>query len=130
MVIIIEEFLRTGEMPLDWSPAPLNPILKVAGDPAAKDLRPLVLQNTCLKWISATIALQLSDLINQITPQQPKGFIKGRFMEDHLFNAFGSWHDLDAVFCSLILPRPTILLPINMLLPFLPVWPCPLNLLG
>ena len=96
MVLVIEEFLRTGEIPQHWSLALLNPIPKVPGDPAAKDLRPLVLQNTCLKWISATIALQLSDLISQITPKQQKGFIKGRFMQDHLFNAFGCWHDLDS----------------------------------
>ena len=90
MVVVIEEFLRTGVIPLDWSLALLNLILNVAGDPTAKDLRPLVLQNTCLKSISATIALQLSDLNNQITPKQQNGFIKGRFMQDHLFNAFGS----------------------------------------
>lgn len=96
MVLIIEEFLRTGEIPLQWSLALFNPIPKVPGDRAAKDLRPLVLQNTCLKWVSATIAPQLSDLINQITPKQQKGFIKGRFMQDHLFNAFGCWHDLDS----------------------------------
>ena len=95
MVSVIADFLRTGEIPLDWSLALLNPIPKVVGDPAAKDLRPLVRQNTCLKWISATVALQLSDIINQITPKQHKGFIKGRLMQDHLFNAFGSWHDME-----------------------------------
>ena len=95
MVTVMAEFLRTGEIPLDWSLALLNPIPKVVGDPAAKHLRPLVLQNTCLKWISATMALQLSDIINQFTPKQQKGFIKGKFMQDHLFNAFGSWHDME-----------------------------------
>ena len=41
---------------------------------------------------------------NQITPwvlwskttsKRQKGFIKGRFIKDHLFNAFGAGHDMD-----------------------------------
>ena len=87
-------FLSTGTIPQDWSLALLNPIPKVAGTPHPKDLRPLVLQNTCLKWITSILSLQLSDIISQITPPQQKGFIKGRFMYDHLYDAFGSWHDM------------------------------------
>ena len=94
LVEVMEQFLKTGHIPNSWSIALLNPIPKVASTPEAKDLRPLVLQNTGLKWISACIALQLSDIISQLTPPKQKGFIKGRFMYDHLYNAFGSWHDM------------------------------------
>ena len=87
-------FLSTGSIPQNWSLALLNPIPKVPGTPHPKELRPLVLQNTCLKWITSILSLQLSDIIAQITPAQQKGFIKGRFMYDHLYDAFGSWHDM------------------------------------
>ena len=87
-------FLSNRDIPQHWSLALLNPIPKVAGVPHSKDLRPLVLQNTCLKWITGIISLQLSDVVAQITPPQQKGFIRGRFMYDHLYDAFGGWSGL------------------------------------
>ena len=66
----------------------------MAGVPRSKDLRPLVLQNTCVKWITSIISLQLGDIVAQITPPQQKGFIRGRYMYDHLYDAFGGWSDL------------------------------------
>ena len=56
LVEVIEQFLTTGNVPQSWSLALLNPIPKVATTPEAKDLRPLVLQNTGLKWIPSRIA--------------------------------------------------------------------------
>ena len=53
-----------------------------------------ILVVTCLKWITATISLQIADIVAQMTPPQQKGFIKGRYMFDHLYDAFGAWKDL------------------------------------
>ena len=69
LVEVMEEFLNSGKVLISWSIALLNPIPKVALTPEAKDLRPLVLQNTGLKWISACIALQLSDIIAAHPPR-------------------------------------------------------------
>ena len=90
----MSQFLSGGGIPQQWSLALLNPIPKVAGIPHPKDLRPLVLQNTCLKWITAIISLQIADIVAQMTPPQQKGFIKGRYMFDHFYDAFGAWRDL------------------------------------
>ena len=53
-----------------------------------------MLQNTCLKWFTAIVALQLQDLIMAITPLQQKGCVQGRFIFDHLWDAFGSWQSM------------------------------------
>ena len=74
LVKVMDEFLKSGQVPVFWSIALLNPIPKVASTPEAKHLRPLVLQNTGLKWISASIALQLSDIIAQLTPPRTERF--------------------------------------------------------
>ena len=94
IVEVMGLFLVNGEIPQQWSLALLNPIPKVAAVPHSKDLHPLVLQNTCLKWITSIISLQLEDIVAQITPPQQKGFIRGRYMYDHLYDAFGGWSDL------------------------------------
>ena len=64
---------------------------KARGVVSVKHLRPLVLQNTCHKWIASCVSLQLQDFTAALTPVHQMGFIKGRCIFDHLWNAFGSW---------------------------------------
>ena len=100
MLYVFDSAMATGTLPETWTLALLNPIPKVPGIATVLDLRPLVLQNTCLKWFTAIIALQLQDLIAAITPLQQKGCIKGRFIFEHLWDAFGTWHTMEeGLFC-------------------------------
>ena len=98
MLHIFESALASGTVPEDWTLALLNQIPKVPVVATLSDLRPLVLQNTCLKWFTAIIALQLQDLVAAIMPLQQKGCIKGRFIFEHLWDAFGTWHTMDEGF--------------------------------
>ena len=68
----------------------LNVVPKARGTASVKDLRPLVFQNTCHKWIASCVFLQLHDSIAALTPVHQKGFIKGKCILDHLLNVFGS----------------------------------------
>ena len=69
---------------------------------SVKDVRPLVLQNTCYKWIASCVSLQLQDFIAALTPVHQKGFIKGKCIFDHLSNAFGSWSAMqEGFFCPI-----------------------------
>ena len=99
MLRIVTQFLADGTLPQQWTTALLNPIPKGSGVPTAGDLRPLVLQNVALKWLAASISLHLKDLIIYLTPLEQKGFIRGRYMFDHLYESFGSWrHYPEAAF--------------------------------
>ena len=99
---LIQGYYRSGTMNEDWALALLNVIPKTRGTVTVKDLRPLVLQNTCHKWIASCVSLQLQDFIAALTPVHQKGFIKGRCIFDHLWNAFGSWSAMqEGLFCPI-----------------------------
>ena len=55
-------------------------LLKFAGAECPKDLPPLALQSTCVKWISTTIMLRVMDTLQQISPHEQKVFLQGRQM--------------------------------------------------
>jgi len=61
MLHIFVAAMSTGTIPEHWTLALLNLIPKVPGIGTVSDWRPLVLQNTCLKWFTAIIVLQLQD---------------------------------------------------------------------
>ena len=88
---IYQTLLDNPTVPETWSIALPNPIPKTAGLPGVQDLRPLVLQNFCNKWVANIVALQLQDFIAAITPIQQKGFIKGHYIYDNLWQAFGTF---------------------------------------
>ena len=88
---IYQQVLHTCQLNADWAQALLNPIPKVLGRVGVADLRPLVLQNCCHKSTSATLLLQLQDLIFAITPVHQTGFIKGRYIRNTIWQAFGTW---------------------------------------
>ena len=79
--------LYTSETISDtWSLALLNVIPKARGTVTVRELRPLVLQNTFHKWFAACVSLHLQDFIAALTPVQQRGFLKGRYIFDHLWN--------------------------------------------
>ena len=87
-------FLRRGGVPEEWATSLMKCLPKFAGAECPKDLRPLALQNTCVKWISTTIMLQVMDALQQIIPPEQKGFLPGRQMVDHLVFARAEWDRL------------------------------------
>ena len=97
---IYQTLLDNPTLPETWSIALLNPIPKTVGLPGVQDLRPLVLQNFCNKWVANIVALQLQDFIAAITPIEQKGFIKGRKIYDNLWQAFGTFAETpQGIFC-------------------------------
>ena len=67
---------------------------KFAGAEKPEDLRPLALQNACLKWVSTVIMLQTIDALKQLIPPEQKGFLPGRHMVDHIVYARSDWERL------------------------------------
>ena len=93
---IIQEFESTGALPDSWSVALLNPIPKLAGVPTSGDLRPLVLQNSAIKWATGTILLPLKDFIIYLTPTEQQDFVPGRNLHSHLFEVHVSWRAMES----------------------------------
>ena len=98
MLSLLGPLLRTacapvGTLPDRWSVALLNP--KLASIPTSGDLRPPVLQNSALKWVTATILLHLKDLIIYLTPPDQRGFVPGRNLHNHLFEVHVSWRAME-----------------------------------
>ena len=87
-------FLKRGGVPDSWGTSLLKCLPKFAGAEWPKDLRPIALQNACLKWISTTILLQVIDALQQIIPPEQKGFLPGRQMLDHIIFARSEWEQL------------------------------------
>ena len=102
MLSIFQDILQTGQLNPFWAEAMLNPIPRALGCVGVGDLRPLVLQNLCHKWVAAIVALQLQDLICAITRNQQRGFIKGRYIQTTLWDAFSTWSALpEGLFCPI-----------------------------
>ena len=100
MFQIYQNLLVSPSLPETWSLALLNPIPKTAGLPSAQDLRPLVLQNFNTRWVACIVSLQLQDFVSAVTPIQQRGFIKGRYVFDNLWQAFGTWSATpQGIFC-------------------------------
>ena len=84
-------FLATGGVPRNWGRAAIRPVPKAPGLVSVKDQRPICLQNVRTKWLTATLLIMVQDALNQVAPPQQKGFLKGRFMIDHLVSARDLW---------------------------------------
>ena len=91
MFQIYQNLLVSPSLLETWSLALLNPIPKTTGQPSVQDLRPLVLQNCNNKWVASIVLLHLQDFVSAVTPIQQRGFIKGRYIFDNLWQAFGTW---------------------------------------
>ena len=102
MTEMIQHFLTTGQISERWALAILSPIPKEKGSISVEELRPLCLQNVPFKWVSMVLYLMLKDLIHFLTPPPPeqKGFMKNRFIFEHIWEARGAWDGMEeGVFC-------------------------------
>ena len=90
----MQVFLQEGGVTEQWGTSLMKCLPKFAGAEWPKDLRPLALQNACLKWITTIIMLQLADALQQFIPQEQKGFLAGRNMVDHIIFARSEWERL------------------------------------
>ena len=64
----MQDFLRVGGVPAEWSVSLMRCLPKFCGAEQPKDMRPIALQQVCLKWVTTTVMLQLSDVWPQVTP--------------------------------------------------------------
>ena len=60
----------------------------------AEELRPLVLQNTCHKWVAAVLGFQLNNVLAALMPGYQKGLIRDRCIFEHSSEAAGTWASL------------------------------------
>ena len=88
-------FLTTGKITEEWALAILNPIPKQKGSISVTQLRPLCLQSVLFKWVSMTLYLMLQDPLLYATPPEQKGFMKGRFIFEHIWEARAAWTAMD-----------------------------------
>ena len=86
----------------DWSVALISSIPKVAGTPMVDQLHPISICNVLLKWITTTMLLQIEDLLQQVVPQEQKGYLRGQQLTDHLWHAAGAWFDMTRGFMRTI----------------------------
>ena len=91
MVVIMEQFLAGGSVPEDWTATILKCIPKSISAETPDKQRPLALQNTKMKWVSAIMLLHIHDVLQAITPSSQKGFLRGRQMVEHAIKAVDFW---------------------------------------
>ena len=91
MVVIMEQFLAGGSVPEDWTATILKCIPKSISAETPDKQRPLALQNTKVKWVSAIMLLQIHDVLQAITPSSQTGFLRGRQMVEHAIEAVDFW---------------------------------------
>ena len=82
MMDIMGHFLAGGAIPEDWTATILKCIPKSILAETPDKQRPLALQNTKVKWVSAVMLLQIQDVLQAITPSSQKGFLRGRQMRE------------------------------------------------
>ena len=87
MLVIMEQFLAGGAIPVDWTATILKCIPKSISAETPGKQPPLALQNTEPKWVSAIMLLQIQDVLQAITPSSQKGFLRGRQVVEHAIEA-------------------------------------------
>ena len=63
MMVIMEQFLAGGSIQEDWTATILKCIPKSISAETPDKQRPLALQNTKVKWVSAVMLLQIRDVL-------------------------------------------------------------------
>ena len=66
-------------------------IPKHSGEVGLGDLRPICLKNSCVKWVTQVILLQLEDAFQQLAAPEQKGFMHKRRMIDHVWGVRSLW---------------------------------------
>ena len=77
MVVIMEQFLAGGSVPEDWTATILKCIPKSISAETPDKQRPVALQNTRVKWVSAIMLPQLHDVLQAITRRRKRGSCAG-----------------------------------------------------
>ena len=77
MEVAMGEFLNKGCVPDTWTASLMKYIPKFAQASQARDMRPIALQNTAMKWLSTVVLVQLTDVFCPNYPRQPKRFYAG-----------------------------------------------------
>ena len=90
----MQVFLKEGGGTEQWGTSLMKCLPKFARAEWPKDLRPLALQNACLKCIATVVMLQLADALQQLIPQEQTGVLAGRNMVDHIIFARSEWERL------------------------------------
>ena len=62
----LRSFLFVGAVPDAWSQCLMRCIPKHSGELGLGDLRPICLQNSCVKWVAQVILLQLEDALPRL----------------------------------------------------------------
>ena len=91
MVTIMEQFLAGAPIPEDWTATILKCIPKSISAETSDKQRPLALQITKVKWVSAVVLLQIQDVPQAITVPSQKGSLRGRQMVEHAIEAVDFW---------------------------------------
>lgn len=80
-----------GKVPHSWGEATLVPILKPDKDPLKVDsYRPISLLNADYKIFMSILAGRLVKLIPQLINNDQKGFIPGRYIQEHVLQLIGT----------------------------------------
>ena len=86
---------NSGSLPEGWETGLINMIPKAAGLASIDKLRPIALQNVKKKWLMTIVAMQIEQIIQQLSHKQQAGCIKGRHMIQHIWGVKGGFESLD-----------------------------------
>ena len=87
----MQAFLEVGAVPDAWSGCLMRCIPKHSGEVGLGDLRPICLQNSCIKWVTQVILLQLEDAFQQLAAPEQKGFMRKCRKIDHVWGVRSLW---------------------------------------
>ena len=91
MLKLMERILQEGPLPEAWFTAVVTMIPKASAISSPTMLRPIALQSVIQKWVTNMIPIQLEDILQHVVPRQQKGFLKHRWLLDHIYSARATW---------------------------------------
>ena len=95
MFQLCDTAFNSGSLPEGWETGLINIIPKAAGLASIDKLRPNALQNVKKKWLMTIVAMQIEQIIQQLSHKQQVGCIKGRHMIQHIWGVKGGFESLD-----------------------------------
>ena len=87
----LPSFLEVGAVSDAWSQCLMRCIPRHSGEVGLGDLRPICLQNSCVKWVTQVVLLQLEDALPQLIALAHKGFMRRRQLIDHVLGVRELW---------------------------------------
>ena len=95
MFQLCDTAFNSGSLPAGWETGLINMIPKAAGLASIDKLRPIALQNVKKKWLMTIVAMQIEQIIQQLSHKQQVGCIKGRHMIQHIWGVKRGFESLD-----------------------------------